>query len=607
MRTAPDPFRRRDRLTAAALFAGALAIYLATSSAHLVGGDNAEFVTIFARGGVAHPPGFPLYCILLRLCAWMPGGPALGSSRVTAVIGAGTIGALYRACRAWGGSSTASIAATSFYALSPLAWRLSTQAEVFALNALFAALLLYFAAPSVALTPARRVLILAALAGLALSNHPTIVLLAPVGLLATVRALRESPRRWHLSALAVITFAVCLLPYLYCYEVGRAPNGRYVWGEPGAVVGLVRHILRADYGTLQLAAGDRAPDVVSNVALSFAQTANHTLVLPLLIGGVGFWRVLARRSRSPGAPTASPLPAKRDVLSLLATWALAGPVFAACFNIAPEGLGATVVERFRLLPEVVFTIAFAWGLDAWRGFRAGRLAAVALAAFAVVGLAAIDSWPQVRAEHTDALELYTANTEKSAPPNAVILGTGDYRLFSFIYADAMKLRPDVTYIDPNLLNYDWYRERAGRLLGAPIPEPVRRSVNTIALVDQAFALGRPVVITDIFVPQIVRVFPSYPLGTVIRLLPRDATLPPPDAVESENLAVFAGFERGAPVAENDAWASAVLPTYQRPWIALSRMFERRRDEARAKVNTERAEEWRFSSEEAGGAPEPHAR
>lgn len=109
---------RSDRVVAVALLAVALATYLATSSAHLAGGDSAEFVTIFAKGGVAHPSGYPLYCLLLRLCAWMPGGPILGSSRVSAIIGALSIAAVYRACRAWGASQGAASIAAAAYAVS---------------------------------------------------------------------------------------------------------------------------------------------------------------------------------------------------------------------------------------------------------------------------------------------------------------------------------------------------------------------------------------------------------------------------------------------------------------------------------------------------------
>jgi hypothetical protein len=581
---------RRDRVAVAALLGAAFALYFATSSAHLAGGDNAEFVTIFAGGGVAHPPGYPLYCILLRLFGWMPGGAILGASRVTAVLGAVSVAALYPACRAWGASFGASLVAAASYALSPLAWRLATQAEVFALHALFAALLLFAAAPGVAMAPARRVLVLAGLAGLALSNHLTIVLLAPVGLLAATRALLAAPSRPRVALLGAASFGAGLLPYLYCYAVGRAPDGGYVWGDPGTWGGLWRHVLRADYGTFHLTGADATPEPLANVAVFFAQTASHTVLLASLVGLFGCARLYARASARPRDAAGPSAPTRGDVLALAATWMLAGPLFAALLN-APSDAQGTLVERFCLLPEVVLTIAVAWGLDAWRALRDSRAVALALAGAEVVATGVFHSWPQVRAEHTNVLELYTENTEKSAPPRAVILGTGDYRLFSFLYADAIKLRPDVTYIDPHLLGYDWYRRRVSRELGAPIAAPAHASSDALALIAQAFSLGRPVLLTDIVDPQVVKAFASYPLGTLIRLLPPGAPLPPPEGVEAQNLDVFARYRRWDPVAREDAWVAAVLPTYQRPWIAVARMFEKRGDAGRATANRDRAEEW----------------
>jgi hypothetical protein len=73
---------------------------------------------------------------------------------------------------------------------------------------------------------------------------------------------------------------------------------------------------------------------------------------------------------------------------------------------------------------------------------------------------------------------------------------------------------------------------------------VSPAVDTIALLDEALGLGRPVFVTDVFEPQIVKVFPSYPLGTLLRLLPRGASLPSPESVESEDVVAFAGLATG---------------------------------------------------------------
>jgi hypothetical protein len=581
---------RSDRFTTAGVLAVALVLYLGTASAHLGGADNAEFVTIFASGGVAHPSGYPLYCLLLRACAWMPGGPVLGSSRVTAVIAAFSVATLYRACRAWSASPSASVVATATVALSPVAWRLATEAEVFALNALFASLLLCAVAPHSVTAPTLRLPAIAGLAGFALSNQLTIVLMAPVGLLAAFRALRASKSRALTAIGAVAAFGAGLLPYLYCYEVGHAPNGRYVWGDPGTWRGLLHHVTRADFGALRLTGSERSPDPLSNVWAFLAQTAGELVVLPIAIGLLGF--VLKYASASGGVRGDMPSRLERvDLLGLSATWALAGPVFAALCNVEPGALDATLWERFHLLPEVVFAVAVAWGLDAWPSLRQGRPLPLALAGLAVVASGALHAWPEVRAAHTDALEVYTENTKAAAPPRAVILGTGDYRLFSFLYTDALRLRPDVTYIDPHLLGFDWYRRRASRDLGTSITVPAREAERDVALVDQAFSLGRPVLLTDGFDAELLKVFPSYPFGTLIRLLPRGTARPAPESVERENIDVFAAFKRWDPTARDDEWATAVLPTYRRPWIALARMFDRLGDPRRASLNRQRSEEW----------------
>jgi len=578
---------RAGVLAGAALFGAVLLIYFATASPFLAGGDNAEFVTIFAKGGVAHPSGYPLYCILLRLCAWMPGGPPLGSARVTAVVAAFSVWLLYRACQAWTASWSASILAASFYAFSSLAWRLATEAEVFALNALFASLVLWAAAPNATVSPARRVVLLAGVAGLALSNHLTIVFLAPVGLLAAAEALVATGARTRVAAAALASFAAGLCPYFYCYAVARAPNGRYIWGDPSTWRGLLRHVTRADYGPLRLTASEQSSDWLSNIGLFFTQTANHALAAPLAIGLFGLWCAYLRIRDSERRGTPLRL-RRRHVLALFAAWVLAGPLFAAFLDVPG---GGTLVDRFHLLPEVILSIGVAWGLDGWRGLRDGRKLPVAFVALMIMAIGVLHSWPSVRAGHSDALEVYTKNTETSAPPQAVILGTGDYRLFSFAYAASAGWRPDVTYVDPHLLAYDWYRRSASRDLGAPIPPSPEPSTETIRVVERAFALGRPVVLTDGFDRGVLTAFRSYPLGTLIRLLPPGVTPPPPESVEHENIEMFAKFQRWSPLVRDDEWATAVLPTYQRPWVALARMFDRRGDDGRARVNRERSKEW----------------
>ena len=60
------------------VFLVALALYVATCSTTVQGGDAGEWMTVAAIGGVGHPPGYPLWTLLLRALALVPIAMAAG-------------------------------------------------------------------------------------------------------------------------------------------------------------------------------------------------------------------------------------------------------------------------------------------------------------------------------------------------------------------------------------------------------------------------------------------------------------------------------------------------------------------------------------------------
>ena len=66
-----------------------LAIYLWLAPSFISDGDNAEFSTLSVTGGVAHPPGYPLYVLYLRAMSWLPGSSGAHTAALaTAILGA---------------------------------------------------------------------------------------------------------------------------------------------------------------------------------------------------------------------------------------------------------------------------------------------------------------------------------------------------------------------------------------------------------------------------------------------------------------------------------------------------------------------------------------
>ena len=79
---APDVAPARSALAvwaAVAVGAVALVAYLATLQRTVPGGDSGELIAAAVTGGVAHPPGYPLFLLLGRLAGAVPVG-GIGAS-----------------------------------------------------------------------------------------------------------------------------------------------------------------------------------------------------------------------------------------------------------------------------------------------------------------------------------------------------------------------------------------------------------------------------------------------------------------------------------------------------------------------------------------------
>ncbi len=127
--------RRRALAIELVLLLGVFALYLATATRTVQPGDSGELASVAETGAVPHPSGYPLMLIWFRVWSWLPAStPAHRAGLATALSGGLAIGAVYVACRAWGATRAAGWISALSFALSPLAWRLATEPEVFMLN-----------------------------------------------------------------------------------------------------------------------------------------------------------------------------------------------------------------------------------------------------------------------------------------------------------------------------------------------------------------------------------------------------------------------------------------------------------------------------------------
>ena len=119
-------------------------LYFLTAARDIVVGDCPELITAAVTLGVAHAPGYPLFTMLGHLFSQLPLGPIpFRVNLLSAVCDALTVGIVFLTGFRLSRSRLASAIAALILALNPLFWSWSLVAEVFPLNNLLAALLIY--------------------------------------------------------------------------------------------------------------------------------------------------------------------------------------------------------------------------------------------------------------------------------------------------------------------------------------------------------------------------------------------------------------------------------------------------------------------------------
>src|SRR3954469_17601238 len=124
------------------LIAGTL--YFLTAARDIVVGDTPELIRAAATLVVAHPPGYPLFTLLGHFFSVLPLGPVPFRVNLLSVIcDALAVGIIFLTAFRLSKSRLASAVAALALAVTPVFWAWSLAAEVFALNNLLAATLIY--------------------------------------------------------------------------------------------------------------------------------------------------------------------------------------------------------------------------------------------------------------------------------------------------------------------------------------------------------------------------------------------------------------------------------------------------------------------------------
>lgn len=427
------------------------------------GADGGDLLSAAVVNGVAHPPGYPLYTLLLQGWLWLGGRLAPASdlawrgglfSALCAAAAVGvTVWTLARmplpapasnpaAGAAW--RSVWAVAGGLLWGLAPLLWSQALITEVYTLHALGVALLAW-----AALTPGHPARLLPATL-LAAAHHPTLLLLLPAAFYAAAfvtpaRAAANpptAPRRvagW--MALGLTLGVLCHLRTPLVAGAAPAVNWGFAdnwagfwWLVSGAAYR--GNLLQGGAGVMLLRLGAWLGTVAREVA--------WLGLLPLLVG-LATLDAAAPRLRTVGLLWVVPLSlytvafyTRDNELNMLgASWMLALWV--------AVGLGRTAAwlgeQRPRRTPAL-------------QGALAGLVAA-GLLLLAVVRAPALSLADESEARTF----LQGAARVLAADPNAIVISRSDAETFALWYGTwaTHELPPTLLPVNDALFQFDWYR------------------------------------------------------------------------------------------------------------------------------------------------------
>ncbi|MBI4717597.1 MAG: DUF2723 domain-containing protein [Planctomycetes bacterium] len=434
-------------------------IFLFTLAPTVTAEDSGELITAAWVFGIPHPPGYPLWTMLCGafLHAFGFGSVAWRANLFSALCGSAAAVVAYVAvrealvvCRSQLTrppsfvEPAAAASAALIWALSRTFWSQSVITEVYALNALLTAGMLWFVMRWQASQAPRWLAGAALLLGLGLGNHHTIALAgAAVGAWVLIQQPRLV-RRGRLMLAGAAAFALGLLPYLYL-PVRAAADPPLNWGNPRTLGLFWKHVTRSQYGAAgpMAVASARSPARLGSQLCYLGESITDDLT-PWAVGAAGLGMVvLWRRARA--------------LVLLVALWVIStGVVFALLGNYDLDRVSQWVMRVFFIPVSLILALPIAALLGAvaegcvTRLRRAPMAGGAALAAIMLAGpvVQVAAHWRSCDYSNYWYAFDHAENELRCMSPDAMYFPSGDHNTFPLVYAVMVEgRRPDVLIAD----------------------------------------------------------------------------------------------------------------------------------------------------------------
>ncbi len=418
-------------------------LYLHNVTIDIFGGDTGDLVTAALVGGVAHPPGYPLFLILGRILGSLP-LPLLPVTKVALVSIFSSLISLYliyRIVSLFDKNLYFRLLTPAVIGLTYLFWLYAEVPEVFALNMALSLGVIFSSLKFEKTLLLRYLLIGSFLFGLGLSNHHTIVFTLPFCIAALLRSRKKLLFFGPKLLLVPLIGIMGLLPYGYLLYASST-NPSVNWNHIDSFGLLLHHFLRSDYGTFSAGAFQQPINGAKLVILkTYLDTMVRTVTIPVVVAsliGVAWGLKKQKNFAVPG----------------ILTFFISGPFFIAysgfpIIDYFVQGLS----ERFYIFSFTILMLFFPFGLRALYAFFINTFskkmyAQVLIGVFILIPiLLFIANHKRTDFSRTQLGTNFAKQYLQSLPNDSVFIVSGDTRSFNTWYVYyILGVRPDIHLI-----------------------------------------------------------------------------------------------------------------------------------------------------------------
>ncbi|GAB1599586.1 transmembrane protein 260, partial [Argonauta hians] len=434
---------------------GLLSLYLSTLYPDISGGDTGELLSAACEYGVPHPPGYPLFTLLNILAVKGSGfkNPAWRTNALNALISALAGGVLSHTVHRETRQPAAALLVVALFSTNRLTWRWSLTSEVFALNNLLIAVIIYLSfslekasQPSVKLRLARCGAFLSALC--LCNQHTSLVYLCHLVPWVAYKLHRGGLLSFTTWLSLLVPFLLGLTPYIYLPLSAHLNIARWTWGDQRTLSGFWTHLIRSEYGTFDLGKDEVGLGFI--MGLKFYMIHEWYTVTPvaIVLFGMSMW-CIARRWHS---GFSCPL-----VLLLMFGSYVTLFMWRANLNIN-NALFLGVVERFWMQSTMVLTVlaSLTYG-DVYNCIKYNFFRHMFFFFSTIILVFQVHrNYAQCNRSNSTVVRDFSMSVLDSFPPNSTILTRGDLSSTTFGYLHfCQKVRPDLKMFDQELLTYEW--------------------------------------------------------------------------------------------------------------------------------------------------------